>query len=142
MLNFGLKGFDFGFQGRVFFDLALQEALGQGGFFGQACGGEHVDVAEFVFGVGEIFHFHQAFVHQGLEAVVEPPYADAQLLSQLALGEVGVGLQQAHDSVRGVFLQLGLAAGHELRRMCLVQATAVPQGVGHAGLWVSGSDFC
>lgn len=100
---------------------------------------EQVAIREFVMAANEVLHLHVAFVHQGFEAVVEPPYADAQLLSELALGEVGVGLQQAHDSVCGVFLQLGLATGHELRGMCLMQATAVPQGVGHAGLWVSGS---
>ena len=81
-------------------------------FFCHTAWCEHIHVAELVFGIGEVLHLHKAFVGEGLEAVIEPAHADAQFLSQLALGEVGVVLQDAHDPEVGVYLQLGLAAGH------------------------------
>ena len=97
----------FGFKGLVFAHLAFEEVAGESGFFGHAGGGEDVDVAEFVFRLAEVLHLDPAFVDQGFQAVVQAAHAHAQLLGQLALGQVGVGLQQAHDSKSGVFLGLG-----------------------------------
>ncbi len=98
-------------------------------------------------------HLHQALVDEGIQAVVQAAHAQAQLLSQLALGQVGVLLQDAHDPKMGVFLDLGLTACHggrfkvvlKTKRKCFRQATAVPYhdrqcsfGVGYD---VIGSDF-
>ena len=88
--------------------------MGNGSLFCHAGRSEYIDVAKLVLGVGEVFHLHQAFFHERFEAVVQPAHADAQFFSQLALGEVGVVLQQAHDAEVGVFLKFGLAAGHEM----------------------------
>lgn len=46
--------------------------------------------------------------------LIESPHAHAELVGQLALGQVRVVLQDAHDPEMGVFLDLGLAAGHSL----------------------------
>jgi len=57
-------------------------------------------------------HLDQAFVDKRLKTVVEPAGANAQLLRDFALSEVGVGLQHAQHPKVGVFLQLGAAGGH------------------------------
>ncbi len=38
----------------------------------------------------EVLHLHKALVDEGVEAVVQAAHAHAELVSQLALGEVGV----------------------------------------------------
>ena len=97
------------------------------GFFGHAGGGEDVDVAKFVFRLAEVLHLHPAFVDQGFEAVVKAAHTQAQFLGQFALGQVGVGLQQAHDPKGVVFLGLG---GHvdclAALAMTIKHATALP----------------
>ena len=79
---------------------------------GNALGGEQVDVLELVFAFLEVAHLDKTLINQGLEAIVEPADAHPELVGQLALGEVWVVLQDAHDPEMRVFLDLGLAGGH------------------------------
>ena len=126
--SFGLKELDFGFERFKFVHFALQKSAREGGFLGDAAGGQDVDVAEFVFRLAEVLHLDPAFVNQRPQAVVQAAGADAQLLGDLALRQVGVVLQHAQHPVVGVFLQLGSAGGHGVRMRCLQrfgQATAV-----------------
>lgn len=51
-------------------------------------------------------------IHQCSQAVIQPAETDTYFLSQFALSEVGVFLQDAHDPKMGVFLDLGLTACH------------------------------
>lgn len=93
-------------------ELALKKTSCHAGFFGNALGGEHVDVPKLIFALAKVVHLDQAFVDKRFEAVVEPAGTNAQLLSNLVLGEVWVGLQHAQHPKVGVFLQLRAAAGH------------------------------
>jgi len=68
-------------------------------------------LAKFVFELAEVLHLGPAFVDEGIEAVIEPAGADAQLLSDFAPRQVGVDLQHAQHPKVGVFLQLRAAAG-------------------------------
>jgi len=71
-------------------------------------------ILELVFAVLKVLHLDPALVHQGFEAVVQTTDTHTQLFSQLALGEVWVLLQNAHDPEIGVFLNLGLSACHDV----------------------------
>ncbi len=46
-----------------------------------------------------------------------PAHAHAQLVGQLALGQVWVVLQDAHDPKMSVFLDLNLSAGHRFGQL-------------------------
>ena len=50
--------------------------MGEGGFCGEAGGGEQVGVAEVVLGLGEVAELDQAFVDEGAQAIVELAVAD------------------------------------------------------------------
>ncbi len=115
-VHFGLERLDLLFQRLVFFHLASKEATGQRRLLGNAFGREQVDVLELILAVQKVLHLHKALVDQGVEAVVQATHAHAEVIGQLALGEIGVFLQDAHDPEMGVFLDLGLAAGHGLWR--------------------------
>jgi len=57
--------------------------------------GEEVDVAKFVFRLGEVLHLHPSHIYQRFEAVVESADAEADGGGQFALRQVGVGVEQA-----------------------------------------------
>ena len=124
MFYFQLKCF-------VLFDLTAEESGGQGYFLCNAHGREQINVLELVLAVREVLHFHQALVDEGIEAVVQAAHALAQLLSQFALGQVGVFLQDAQDPKKSVLLDLGLTACYWVSfkvvlkrvKMCFGQAT-------------------
>ena len=120
MPGFILQGCDFSLQGLVLGHFALQKFARYLRFVRQALGGQHVDVTKLVFALAEVVHLDKALVDQGLEAVVEPAGAHAQLLGNFTLGEVWVGLQHAQYPKVGVLLELG-AQGHGV----LGHATAV-----------------
>ena len=104
LLNFRLECFNFQLQCVVLGHLALQKAAGQCHLFCNALGGEQINVLELVLAFLKIAHLHKALVHEGLEAIVEPANAHAQLVCQLALGQVWIVLQDAHDLEMRVFL--------------------------------------
>lgn len=79
-------GFEFGF-------LALEEGLGDAGFFFQSGGSEQVGVLALVLVFAEVAQLDQALFDQGAQAVVGLAQAHAHLPGQLALAEAGVGLQ-------------------------------------------------
>jgi len=112
--HFRLQRLNLHFQRVVLFHLAFEEPAGQRDLFGNALGGEQVNVLELVLAFGKVRHLHKALVDESVEAVVQPPHAHAEHVGQLALGQVGVVLQDAHDPEMGVFLDLGLAVGHSL----------------------------
>jgi hypothetical protein len=112
LLGLSLQYFNFGFERFKFVHFALQKSARQGGFLGDAAGGQDADVAEFVFRLAEVLYLDPAFVDEGIEAVVQAAGADAELAGDLALRQVGVVLQHAQHPVVGVFLQLGTAGGH------------------------------
>jgi hypothetical protein len=58
------------------------------------------------------FYRATSLFHQRFEAVIQPSNDNTQLLSEFALIEIWVFLQDAHYSEIGVFLKLGLAAAH------------------------------
>mgnify|MGYP006866442637 CR=1 FL=1 len=101
--------------------------------------GEHINIAKLVLRGGEVFHLHQAFFHQRFQAVIQPADADTQFFGELALSEVWVFLQDAHHPEISVFLEFGLAAGHEIDALSLYgvslnvfgHATALPCLAGH-----------
>jgi hypothetical protein len=96
-VDFRLERLDLYLERLVLFHLAAEESTGQGHFFCNAHGREQIHVLELVLAAGEVLHLHQALVDEGVEAVAQPAHAHAQLLSQLALGQVWVFLQDAHD---------------------------------------------
>jgi hypothetical protein len=112
LLNLRPKRFNFSFKILVLFHLALEEATGQCQPLSNALRGEQVHVLELVLALVKISHLHKALVYQGVEAVVQATHTHAELVSQLSQGEVRIFLQDAHDPEMGVFLDLGLAAGH------------------------------
>ena len=115
MAELSLQGVNFVFQRVVLFHLALKEAAGQRHFFGNALGREQVDVLELVLAFLEVRHLDKALVDEGVEAKVQAAHAYAKPACQLALGEVGVVLQEAHDPEVGLFLDVDWgAAGHVL----------------------------
>ena len=114
MAELSLQGVNFVFQRLVLFHFALKEAAGQCHFFGNALGGEEVDALELVLAFLEVRHLDKALVDEGVEAKVQAAHAYAKLAGQLALGEIRVVLQEAHDPEMGLFLDLGWAAGHIL----------------------------
>ncbi len=130
--SFGLQELDFGFERFKLVHFALQKSARQGGFLGDAAGGQDVDVAKFVFRLAEVLHLDPTFVDECPQAVVQAAGADAQLAGDLALRQVGVVLQHAQHPVIGVFLQLGSAGDHVVGMRCLQsfeQATAVAVSV-------------
>ncbi len=120
VIQFGLKRLNLHLQRVVLFHLAFQEPAGQCHLFGNTLGREQVDILELVFALLEVAHLHKALVDEGVEAVVQPTHAHAEHLGQLALGQVRVILQDAHDPEMGVFLDLGLSAGHNCAVFWLV----------------------
>ena len=94
--------------------LALQELTGQRHLFGNALGGEQVDVLELVLALLEVAHLHEALFDEGVQAIVQATHAHAKRLGQLSLGQVWVVLQDAHDPKVRFFLELGLGVGHRM----------------------------
>ena len=92
-IQFAFQDFDLAPDGFEFGFLALEEGLGDTGFFFQPGGGEQVGVLAFVLVFAEVAELDQAFFDQGAQAVVGLAQADAHLPSELALAEAGVGLQ-------------------------------------------------
>ena len=84
------------------FNLGTEESGGQRYFFCNAHGREQIHVLELVLAAREVLHLHKSHVDEVVEAVVQAAHAHAQLLSQLALGQVGVSLQDAHEPKMGV----------------------------------------
>jgi len=119
LFGLSLQCFNFGFERFKFVHFALQESAREGGFLCDAAGGQDVDVAKFVFRLAEVLHLDPAFVDERPQAVVQAAGADAQLLGDLALRQVGVVLQHAQHPVVGVFLQLGSAGCHGVGMRCL-----------------------
>lgn len=95
LLRLSLQGLDFGLERFKFVHFALQKSARQGCFLGDAAGGQDVDVAEFVFRLAEVLHLDPAFVDDRPQALVQAAGADAQLLGNLSLRQVGFGLQHA-----------------------------------------------
>lgn len=93
--------------------LALEKVSGHGQSLGNATGREHIHVFELVPAVLEVLQLDEALVHQGIQAVVQPPKADAYALCQFSLAQFRIAVQGMHDPEGSVFLQLGLSAGHE-----------------------------
>lgn len=106
------KCLDLSAQSIVLIHFSLQESPGHGHLLCNSCRGQNVDILELVMAVLKVIQLDQALVHQRLQAVVQPAQAHAKPLRQVALAEVGAFLQDAHDPEGGVFLNLGLAAGH------------------------------
>ena len=106
------QGVDLSLERLVLGLLSLNELTGQSDLFRDSLRGQQIDVAELVLRLAKVLHLYQALVDEGVEAVVQPPNAHAELVGQLALGQVRVVLQDAHDPKMGVFLDLGLAACH------------------------------
>ena len=92
--------------------LALQEAAGQQCFLHDARWGEQVGITQLVFVVTEVLNFDPTFVDQSFQAIVQTAHAHAKLFSQLTLRDVRAIVQDAQDPEVGVFLLVGLAAGH------------------------------
>ena len=112
-LGFKLQGGNLGLQQHVFLLLALQEAMGQQGFFFDAVGGQQIRISELVSFASKVLYLEPAFGQQGLQAEVGFAQAHAQSLRQLALHHVRVGLQQAHNlQVSGIVgCRVGVHAG-------------------------------
>ena len=110
--HFGLKRLNLELQRLVLTHFALQEPAGKRCLFSDSARSQYIHIAEFVLGIGEVLHLHQALLHQRLQAVVQPPHADTQLLGQFALSQVWVLLQDAHNPEIRVFLQPSLTARH------------------------------
>ncbi len=77
-----------------------------------ACRSEKVGITQLVCFAAEALDFDPAFVNQGFKAIVQTPNTQAKFFSQLTLRDVGAVVQDAHDPEVGVFLLVGLAAGH------------------------------
>ena len=92
-LQLAFQGFDLALDGLEFGFLALEEGLGDAGFFFHPGGGEQVGVLVFVLVFAEIAELDQSLFNQGAQAVVGLAQTDAHLPGQLALAEAGVGLQ-------------------------------------------------
>ena len=56
---------------------------------------KHIQIGALVLRVGEISHLDEAFLYQSFQAVIGLAEAYAQVLGQLALGDVGVLLKMA-----------------------------------------------
>ena len=85
---------------------------GQRHFFSDALRREQIDGLELVLAILKVLHIDPALARQGFEAIVQAAHAHTQLISQFALGEVWVFLQDAHHPEISVFLNLGLSTGH------------------------------
>ena len=103
---------DFLLQGFVFLQLALQDAAGERCLLHDACWCEQVGITKLVFVIAEVLNFDPAFVDQGFEAVVQTANTHAKFFSQFTLRDVGAFVQDMHHPEVGVFLLVGLAAGH------------------------------
>jgi hypothetical protein len=103
---------DFLLQSIVFLKLSLQEAAGQRCLLNDACWGKQIGITKLVFVVAEVMNFDPAFINQGFEAIIQTAHAHAKSLSQLTLRDVGSVVQDTHHPEVGVFLLVGLAAGH------------------------------
>jgi len=110
-LDFQTQASDFGFQGQVFGFFALEEVPGDLRLLLDALGGEQVGVSPFVLAGAKVLDLDPAFLDQGAHAKVGRADADAQCPGQGALGEVGVGLQQAQGLEVALFANGGAAPG-------------------------------
>ena len=86
--RFQLQRLNLHLQHLVLFHLALKKSAGKCHLFGNAQGREQIDILELVLAFGKVRHLHKALVDEGVEAVVQPPNAHAELVGQLALGQV------------------------------------------------------
>jgi len=64
--DFDFQCFDLHFQSVVLLHLAFEEPAGQCHLFGNALGGEQIDVLELVLALVKIPHLHKALVDQAL----------------------------------------------------------------------------
>lgn len=112
LINFSLEHLNLIFQRFVLFHLAFEKAPRHGHLLCNASRGQNVHILELVLAVLKVLQLDQALVHQRIQAVVQPTQAHAKPLGQVALADIGALLQDAHDPEGGVFLDLGLAAGH------------------------------
>ena len=78
--------------------LAFQEASRELGFFRYASRSEDIDITQFLFGAGEVAHFDQALLCQGLQAKIHPAEADTQFRGDLALAGLRIVFKHAHDT--------------------------------------------
>jgi len=96
-LNFGLKGFVFGF-------FAGEVVACEGGAVFDACGGEQVgDFAELAFFALEVADFDEPFFNQCGDEVVGFAFAHAQQSGEFALGDFRVAFYGAQDSEVDLF---------------------------------------
>ena len=95
----------------------MQKATREGRLFCDARGGEKVNIAPAMTGVTEVVQLHQPLVHQCLEAVIGLAVADAQLLCQVPLRNVGPVLQHFEDPKVQVLAELSLLGGHGSGRL-------------------------
>jgi hypothetical protein len=101
----------------------LQELTGQHHFLGNALRREQIYVLELVLAFAKVRHLHKTLVDEGIETVIQATHAHAENFGQFTLGQIRVGLQDTHDPEIGVFLDLGLAAGHGFGVVAVVGVT-------------------
>jgi hypothetical protein len=125
-LEFGGQLFDFGFEGRVFGPLALEEAGGEAGLGLDAFRGEQVGVGAFVVAVAEVLDLEPALIDDGADAEIGAAQTQAQGLGEVALGGLGVGRKVLEDLVVAFFVHGGGGFRH---------ATALPGRAGMGWEW-------
>ncbi|WP_455710437.1 hypothetical protein [Ralstonia insidiosa] len=120
------QGLDLRSQELVLFHLAFQKLAGQSRFFRNAARRKNVDVAEFILGLTEVLDLNPPLFRQSFDAVIQTANAYAQFFRKLALSEVRIFLQYAHDPKVRVFLYLGLATRHGMdpRLICLISVAS------------------
>jgi hypothetical protein len=79
----------------VFGRLAIEEARGRERLLGQPLPREEVHIGLLIIAVLEVIGLDQTPFHQGLQAVIHPAQAYAELARQLALADLGLLVQQA-----------------------------------------------
>lgn len=100
------QGVDLFLQRLEFAQLALQEAGGERGLFGDALRRQQIGVAQLVVGGAEIPHLDVALLDQCGHAEIHRAEADAGFAGDVALGELGIVLQQPQHAIAHV-LALG-----------------------------------
>jgi hypothetical protein len=99
---------------------------------GQTLGGQDINVSKLVLAFAEVLYFDPALLHQCLDAVIHPTGANAQRLSQLSLGDIGGGLQQAQHPIGGVLLMAASEPDHS-SKIDLCSLTLPPHPVSFNG---------
>ena len=94
---FGFQAFDLGFQRIIFLHFSMQKTASQACFLMNADRCQNIGVAHLFIGCAEVFDFDRTFFDQCFDAEIYATQTKPKFLCQVALGQVRVLFDCAHD---------------------------------------------